>query len=461
MLRHLCQYIQRLWVHVFYEDAQSYQARRRQAEQHAADVIRCLRDGQWEDLQSRFILPLRYLISAAFLEKGWTTITASTGSLKREAVPMATVGWFGCTAKVPLQFSRSIRLTMALQMTRSGKLYGLQLGPYMTAPWSPPAYAGTNVRTERLVLGSGLARVNAELTLPSETSKSGRLPCIILIGGSGPVDKDSTIGPLKPFKDLAMGLADGGVAICRFDKVTSTLIAKLWYRKSRITLTDEYVHHVTSAIIKARQHPNVDADRIILLGHSLGALIAAKVASLDSRIAGCILMAAPAEPMYRCAIRQMRYMASLDEDGYTDSAAIGNDNETIEALKKQSDLADSPNLNLSTPASQLPFGIGPAYWLEYRNYNTMDTLDQIGKPVLILQGGRDYQVTVEDDYSQFEDRFSDREGFSFRQFDTLNHLFVPGTGTGKSTPAEYDEPGNVDAAVVDHISQWATGLGRI
>ena len=66
-------------------------------------------------------------------------------------------------------------------------------------------------------------------------------------------------------------------------------------------------------------------------------------------------------------------------------------------MSKQARLVDSPGLSPSTPASELPFGVPGAYWLDLRGYDPVAVAAALGKPVLILQGGRDYQATVADD----------------------------------------------------------------
>jgi pimeloyl-ACP methyl ester carboxylesterase len=322
----------------------------------------------------------------------------------------------------------------------------------MGASWKTPPYAVEDVPCIPLTIGKGLYRVAAELSLPVSIKPSQKYPCIIFIGGSGPMDKDSTIGALKPFMDMALGLANRGIASCRFAKFSSTTAGKLLTRNTTVTLTDEYVYHVRHAIRKVHQHPNIDHDRIFLLGHSLGGLIAARLAAAEPAIAGCVLMACPAQPLYRCAIRQLRYFKSLDECLSPLSADDPSTDNTIEVLEKQSELADGPTMTLSTPASQLPFGLGPAYWLEYREFGPIRSLQRSECPVLVLQGERDYQVTVNDDYAAFYAKFKDRQNVHFRLYEKLNHLFIP--GEGKCTLAEYDIGGNVDMVVVDDIEQW-------
>ena len=72
--------------------------------------------------------------------------------------------------------------------------------------------------------------------------------------------------------------------------------------------------------------------------------------------------------------------------------------------------------------------------------------------MLILQGGRDYQVTVDDDLARWRAALADRPEVTIRVHDADNHLFF--TGSGPSRPAEYERAQHVDPAVVTDIADW-------
>lgn len=166
---------------------------------------------------------------------------------------------------------------------------------------------------------------------------------------------------------------------------------------------------------------------------------------LNPPIAGCVIMAGPAEPIYKSYIRQLRYIESLDGP---ESVYAGNQ---IEDACAKAAMADSESLSLSTAANKLPFGIGPAYWLDYRRFDPLATLAGLNCPALIMQGGRDYQV-VRDDYEQWCAALDGRGNAGFRFYEGPNHHFV--FGTGGSTPLEYSVQGNVDERVVVDIAGW-------
>lgn len=340
-------------------------------------------------------------------------------------------------------------MNIKIQLTFSGHIFGLTLAPHVKSVWSPPSYAvDVKIRETNTRFGNRLfRRVGGTLTLPAET---GSYPCIVLISGSGPNDRDSSVGVLKPFKDITLGLTAQGTAVCRLDKITYT--NKLLYlinrrAKERMTLLEEYAQ-VSDAIHFVSQHKEIKSGQIFTLGHSLGGLVAGHIAATYDRIAGCILMATPCEPVYRCAIRQFRYIASLDESNKEASQKVFLD---AQELEDRASLADSPDLSLATPAKKLPFGIGPAYWLECRSFNPIITTKQHQKPILVLHGGRDYQVTL-DDHESLQTTLHDRDNVKFRVFEKLNHCFV--AGEGMPSPAEYETAGNVSFEVTKSIFRW-------
>ena len=72
--------------------------------------------------------------------------------------------------------------------------------------------------------------------------------------------------------------------------------------------------------------------------------------------------------------------------------------------------------------------------------------------MLVLQGGRDYQVTPDGDFPRWKKALEENEHAQFELYPPLNHLFI--AGEGQSTPTEYDEPLHVDETVIRDIAEW-------
>ncbi len=310
--------------------------------------------------------------------------------------------------------------------------------------WTPPAYADPAMFTEHDVMlqSAGLA-VEGSLCLPDTLTTP--VPAVVLMAGSGPSDRDSTVGPNKPLKDLAWGLASCGIATLRFDKINYADPESVLARTD-FTAADEYIPHALAAINTLRDHPSIDGTRIYLLGHSQGATMAPRVAAnAQSGVAGLILMAVSAEPVHHAAVRLLRYLLSVDPTGDPDH------DPGLATLIRQAALVDSPDLTESTPAADLPFGVPAHYWLDLRSYDPGAALAALHLPLLLLQGGRDYQVTTEE-HTRLAGALPDDIDVTSHLYPAADHYFF--TGSGPSTPAGYRELHHVDPAVIADISTW-------
>ncbi|KAM5364349.1 hypothetical protein ACJZ2D_011546 [Fusarium nematophilum] len=410
----------------------------------AANTIQLLQDGSWAELRGQFVLPLQYLLTETVLKKGWEVVTATAGPVEQVGQPVISTGWFP-TAKVPVHFARA-NLAVIFQMRSSGRLIGLRVSPLGIAglgqDWRPPPYAELGAEREvDLRLGSKL-EVPGVLCLPK---LEGVFPCVIFLAGSGPCDRDSSIGAVKPLKDIALGLAQQRIASIRFDKVTLKHAPK-FKNNSSISVGDEYFDQANDAVTQALKHPEIDPRRIFIIGHSLGAAVTPYLAQNDNRVRGIVLLAPPSESIYRSWIRQLRYFASLDS-------------EPVEAMQKliadaeqKSDAADRLGPDCTIAAADLPFGLPASYWTSYRALDPLGTAQELRKPMLLLQGSRDYQVTVADDFVEWENALRNNTNASLRVHEGLDHCFI--RGEGLSLPVDYDQPGNVDVAVIEDISRW-------
>jgi uncharacterized protein len=409
------------------------------------------RAGQFEEVRERFAEPLRPMVAADALRSAWGAAVGrlgavtSIGTAVSEPAPGVTV------VKVPVHCERGA-LTFVASVTATGALTGLQLAPpeAMSPPpsWERPAYADpARFEEQEVLLGSGDLAVPGTLSLPRQ---AGPLPAVVLLAGSGPMDRDESIGPSKPFKDLAWGLASRGIAVLRFDKVTYARPAEARSIPG-FTLSDEYLPQARAAFELLRQRPAIDASRIFVAGHSLGGTVAPRVAAADPTVAGLVILAGGASPLHWVIVRQIRYLASLDP---ATSAASGS---AIEALTAQAQRVDSADLSPATPASELPLGTPASYWLDLRDYKAPAAAAALGKPILVMQGGRDYQATVDDDLSRWRAGVSDRPDVAIRVYPDDDHFFF--AGSGRSTPQDLMRGGqHVDPVVVEDMAGWLTGL---
>ncbi|MFB4301463.1 serine aminopeptidase domain-containing protein [Actinomadura sp. NTSP31] len=411
------------------------------AETTAAGVVRSLRAGRFAEVEALFAAPLRAVASAGTLRVAWTQETARHGAVTSVGEPAAEpIGSGLVRVSIPVACERG-SLTVVMSVDGSGLLNGFRLAPGGAAAWDPPPYTDPSAFEERdVTVGTGPLSVSGTLSLPRGR---GPWPGVVLLSGGGPFDRDATSGPNKPLKDIAWGLATHGIAVLRFDKVTCAHPAEV-AADPGFTMADEYVPHAVAAVALLRREPGVDAARIFMLGHSMGGKAAPRVAAADPSVAGLVIMAGDAQPMHEAAVRVTRHLASLAPGPGADAA--------VAAITRQAARVADPALSPSTPAADLPFGLSAPYWLDLRAYDPVATALDLPRPMLILQGGRDYQVTVEDDLARWRDALAGRPDVTICVHAAADHLFFP--GTGPSTPADYDRPHHVDPAVIDDIAGW-------
>jgi uncharacterized protein len=416
----------------------------------ALAVVELARQGRFTEIQQQFAPQLRPMVPAEALRAAWEGELAKHGPVASVGTPVTEPAGPGAVlVKVLVRFEHRA-LTVAVGLAgEQGWITGIQLLPPSAAeplaPWAPPPYGDPDAFTDAdITVGDGPLAVGGTLGLPRQRRPA---PGVVLLSGSGPQDRDETIGRNKPLKDLAWGLASAGVAVLRFDKVTHAHPGQA-AGKTSFTLTDEYVPHAVAAIRLLAQHPAVDAGRVFVAGHSLGGTVAPRVAAAEPTVAGLVIMAGGAQPLHWSAVRQLRYLASLE------GASAEASRPAIEVMTRQAELIDSPDLTTATPATELPFGVPAPYWLDLRGYDPAAAAAALGKPMLIVQGGRDYQVTVADDLPKWQAALGGRPDVTIRIYEADNHLFFPGSGL--SSPAEYEPAQHIDPAVIRCVANWIT-----
>jgi dienelactone hydrolase len=244
---------------------------------------------------------------------------------------------------------------------------------------------------------------------------------------------------------VAWGLASQGIAVLRYDKVTRVHPEK-FAGDTELTLDTEYVRDAGAAIRLLTEHPSIDPASVFVLGHSQGGAVAPRIAAAEPTLAGLIMLAGATQPLHHTMVRQLRYLTSLTPGVDVDSDPV------VQEVIRQSTLIDSPDFSASTPADRLPRGTTAAYWLDLLAYDPVATAAGLGIPMLILQGGRDYQVTGADDLAGWQTGLADHDDVTIRVYDADNHQFF--SGSGPSTPLEYRPAQNVDPAVVTDIADW-------
>ena len=294
------------------------------------------------------------------------------------------------------------------------------------------------VRVSPLDVPTPVGPLRGALTLPAG---SGPFPAVVLVAGSGPQDMDETIGPNKPFRDIAEGLARAGIATLRYDKRTFDHPGS----SGGIVIDTEVTDDAVAAAHLLALQKAIDPKRVFVLGHSLGAMMAPRIGRRDPQLAGLVLMAAPARNIFEVLEQQVR--EQMARKGASSTAI---------ARAEQAYAKERQSLALVGAGKPMPggdfVGAPQGYWLSWSRVDAVADAKAITLPMLILQGAGDFQVSPTLDFARWQRELAGRPHTAFHLYPGLSHLFMPAGKTG--TVADYKAPEHVDAQVVADIAAW-------
>jgi hypothetical protein len=386
---------------------------------------------------------MKAALPEARLREAWSAVNAQAGPFqKQESIRIEQTGAYQ-TVFVTSRFEKTA-LDIKVVFDENGRVAGLFFAPPVAAaPWAPPGYCRAGSFTDREVtVGAGEWALPGTLSVPTGP---GPHAALVLVHGSGPHDRDETIGPNKPFADLACGLASRGVAVLRYEKRTKQHAPRLMAMRAAFTVKDETIDDALAAVTLLRATPGLDPKRLFVLGHSLGGMLAPRLGREDPALAGLIVLAGNSRPLEELILEQIAYLA-------TPGGGSELEKKKLEEIRAEVAQVKALRPEHASSAEQvMVMGAPAAYWLDLRGYRPAEVARQLKQPLLILQGERDYHVTLAD-FKGWQDALRGRAGVTFKSYPDLNHLFR--AGTGPSTPAEYQQPGHVAEPLVSDIAAW-------
>jgi hypothetical protein len=409
----------------------------------ATALIDRLALGDFEPAATNFAEALRAAAPPEKLAEIWTAVQIQMGAFKRRTgVRMETQGLYE-VAFVTAEFERGT-VDFKVVVDDKGKIAGFFIVPPQkpadAAPdtTAPAPYVHKEAFHEREVtVGSGEWALPGTLTVPVGP---GPFPALVLVHGSGPNDRDETVEKNKPFRDLAWGLASRGVAVLRYEKRTRQHGGQLAAVKS-FTVQQETVDDALAAAELLRHTEGIDPKRVFVLGHSLGGMLIPRIGARDPQLAGLIVLAGATKPLEDIILEQVSYLDAAD------GKVTDEEKSRFESLRAE--VARVKALKPGETGTAL--GAPDSYWLDLRGYVPAEAAKTLKAPLLILQGERDYQVTM-DNFAAWKKTLAGRPNVTFKTYPKLNHLFM--AGEGKSLPAEYETPGHVAEDVIVDIAGW-------
>lgn len=409
-----------------------------------ATTLNFIRHMQMKDYKSAFHLtsrPLQKVLSEKELENYWKglPIQLQAGSFvgvgevkQKESNAVHT------TIEIGLVFEK-FTVPFIFRLDPSGKIDDFQLSMSSDSVAQRPAYSKPDSFTEEeVVVGSGAFPLPGTLTVPKG---EGPFPTVILVQGSGASDQDETAFALKPFRDLAEGLASKGIAVLRYNKRTyehglKTQLSPFY------TVDKETTDDALLATRFLQNVPRIDKNQIYILGHSQGGMMVPKMIEKDQNqnIAGAIVMGGPARTIQDVVLDQLDYLFSMGAMKL----------EEYQFYKSQFELLNDPNFS----SKNKDFHLGsPVFWDSIRKMKAAEMSKEQNTPLLIIQGERDYQVQSKIEIPLWKEQLKERDNVDYRLYPKLNHFFTEGDG-GLSKPEEYYRPANIPEYVINDIANW-------
>lgn len=333
-------------------------------------------------------------------------------------------------------------------------------------PVAPFPYSAEEVKFDNARDAITLA---GTLTIPEGT---GRHPAVVLISGSGPQDRDETLMEHKPFLVLADYLSRRGVAVLRYDDRGTAGSSGQFGAAT----TADFAHDASAAVDFLRAHPRIDPERIGLIGHSEGGLVAPLVAAERNDIALVVLLAGPGVPGATIVREQAVSIARAEGaseatlklqqavtnavvtvvEGAAPDADLSSEIERA-VTELVATLSDEERALASAERSeflaQLPTFTTP--WFRYFvRHDPRTVLRRVHCPVLALAGSKDVQVAPTSNLAEIERALAAGGNTDHQAIELpgLNHMFQACESGAISKFLSIQE--TVNPVALDTIEGW-------
>jgi dienelactone hydrolase len=335
---------------------------------------------------------------------------------------------------VVLQYEyNGLKITFAYN--NAGQINGLL---FSYSPIEEEAVKTDTFEEIKISFGKGKYPVTGIMTLPKKVTKP---PVAILVPGSGNHDVNETVGANKPFRDLAWKLAEQGIASIRYNErifLYPELLAE-----GDFTIQTDCLKDASDAISYASKSKKVDKSRIYVIGHSLGGMMAPKIAKDNPNVAAIVLLAGSPR--------------RLEDIIYDQNEAALNNTAGITTAQIKINMAFVQNgvkqiKELKESGTNTIMGYPSSYWYSLNQIDTGKLAAELTIPIYIAQGSADFQVYADKDYTAWQELLKKNTNVTFKLYDNLNHLFMK--SNGKKDITEYNTPGKFDQKVIDDIAAW-------
>lgn len=325
-------------------------------------------------------------------------------------------------------------MSVPSQNVRVVRVEGARAAPSVVKPdYSAPADAPYSAEEVTITTPKGL-KLTGTLSLPKARPARG-VPAVVTITGSGPEERDESIPGVngyRPFRQVADTLGRRGIAVLRLDD-RGTGGSDAGPGGAQGPTSADFADDIRAGLAYLRTRADIDGDRLGLVGHSEGGMIAPMIAATDSKLRAIVLMAGPSHTG--------RTILKYQNEYAVDSML------KLTGARRDSALRDAGG-KLDSMAKTVP-------WIQFfLDYDPIATAKRVKQPVLILQGATDRQVTPDQAPALAAAfRAGGNRDVTMRIFPSTDHLFLADV-TGNPSGYAALPSKNVRPEVLGAIADW-------
>lgn len=412
----------------------------KETEAKGYEIVQLFASKQFEKISIQVDSIYQSSYPAYVLEKDWAELQGTYGQFQHAKPVNYEVSPYYHFIAFKLQFE-FLPYIFNISFNSSGKII------YISFMAAHKIYVAPDYCDVSKFLESKITVVNGMYDLPGILSISntpGKKPLVIILPEAGPTDKDGSYEENKPYKDLAWGIASKGFAVFRYEKRSNNygiflLKDKAAYEK--FTPREDLLDDLYKIIDSLKTLPEINPEKIFILGHGQGGMLAPLVAKERNEIAGIIMMGANAKRTQEMMIDQYKYLSKVSPEKKGEY-----DTQTKNAIRSM-----DKKLNPLTEHHLMPYDVQATYWIWLNQYSHLDISKKLNKPQFVMHGERDYQANLEN-YELWKRTLAKNKKATVKLYPRLNHLFYP--GDAQSTYSEYYLKSNIPENIINDISSW-------
>ncbi|MCL2365931.1 MAG: alpha/beta fold hydrolase [Oscillospiraceae bacterium] len=300
---------------------------------------------------------------------------------------------------------------------------------------------------EKIVIGNEYP-LDGLRTIPDKAEN--KCPAVVLVHGSGAHDMDEKIYGIRPFKDIAEGLAAVGIASVRYNKRSLTYGKKMMKTIGKsLTVREETIEDAVFAANLLRNDPRINPEKIYIIGHSMGGMLAPRIDAEGGNFAGLIILAGSPRKLEQIMKEQQANFMKTAKGPIKWIAG--------KQIKKYAEKLDKIYILSDDEAKKVAFAGGTSlyYLKEWGMKSSAQYLENFAKPILVMHGGKDLQVSTEEDFDGYKDILKDHPDATFKFYPDLNHAFMPAlyNEVGKAMK-EFKQERQVEDYVIADMAKW-------